>query len=107
MKRPIDRPRTQEEIAAADAPDRYVASGERTPSALPPQRRRLAGTPMTEQSDQETRNALLNEFEKAISIVARERDVSPWVVIEVCESLTTRCLTEILDQHASGRDQHS
>jgi len=107
MKRPIDRPRTQEVIAAIHAPDRYVARADRTPSAPPPQRRRVAGTPMTEQSDQETRNALLSEFEKAISIVARERDVSPWVVIEACESLTMRYLTEILDRHAAGRDRHS
>jgi hypothetical protein len=102
MKRPIDRPRTQEEIAATHAPDRCVARGDRTPSAPSPQRRRVAGTPMTEQSDQETRNALLDEFEKAISIVARERNVSAWVVIDACESLTMRCLSEILDQHTSG-----
>ena len=60
---------------------------------------------MTEQIDQETHNALLNEFEKAIRIVARNRDVTPWVVIEACESLTMRCMTEILDQHTSGRDR--
>jgi hypothetical protein len=107
MKRPIDRPRAQEEIAGTNAPDRYVARADRTPSAPPPHQRRVAGTPMTEQSDQDTRNALLNEFEKAISIVARERDVTPWVVIDACESLTMRCLTEILDQHASGRDHKS
>jgi hypothetical protein len=59
---------------------------------------------MTEQIDHETRSALLKEFEKAISIVARDRDVTPWVVIDACESLTRRCLTEILDQHASSRD---
>jgi hypothetical protein len=60
---------------------------------------------MTEQVDQETRNALLNEFEKAISILARDRDVTPWVVIDACESLAMRFLTEILDQHTSDRDR--
>jgi len=62
---------------------------------------------MTEQNDQDTRNALLNEFAKAISIVARERDVSPWVVIDACESLTRRCLAEILDRQTSGHDRQS
>jgi hypothetical protein len=84
--------------------DRYVERGGRTCSAPPSQRRRVTGTPMTEQIDHETRNALLDEFEKAISIVARDRDVTPWIVIDACESLTRRCLTEILDQNASSRD---
>jgi hypothetical protein len=85
--------------------DRYVESGGRTRSAPPPHRRRVTGIPMTEQVDQETRNALLNEFEKAISILARDRDVTPWVVIDACESLAMRFLTEILDQHTSDRDR--
>jgi len=62
---------------------------------------------MTEQNDQETRNALLNAFAKAISIVARERDVNPWFAIDACESLTMRCLTEILDRQTSGHDRQS
>lgn len=62
---------------------------------------------MTEQNYQETRDALLNEFQKAISAVARERDVTPWVVIDACESLTTRWLAEILDQHSCGDDRQS
>jgi hypothetical protein len=62
---------------------------------------------MIEQNYQETRDALLNEFQKAISAVARERDVTPWVVIDACESLMMRWLTEILDRQNCGDDRQS
>jgi hypothetical protein len=62
---------------------------------------------MAEQNYQETRDALLNEFQKAISAVARERDVTPWVVIDACETLTMRWLAEILDRHSCGDDRQS
>jgi hypothetical protein len=87
--------------------DRYVERGGRTRSAPLPHRRRVTGIPTTEQIDQETGNALLNEFEKAISIVARDRAITPWVLMDACESLTMHCLTEILDPHTCGRDRQS
>lgn len=92
IKRPIDLRRTERG---------------RTHSAPPRQRGRVTGAPTAEQNDQETRDALLNEFQKVISTVVRERDVTPWVAIDACESLTMRCLTEILDRHSSGDDRQS
>ena len=60
---------------------------------------------MMARDDQEAYDALLHEFERAISVVARKHRVTPWAVIDACESLKMRFLAEILDRPTPGRDR--
>jgi hypothetical protein len=60
---------------------------------------------MMARDDQEAYDALLDEFERAISTVARKHRVTPWAVIDACESLKMRFLAQILDRPTPGRDE--
>jgi hypothetical protein len=60
---------------------------------------------MMARDDQEAYDALIDEFERAISAVARKHRVTPWAVIDACESLKMRFLAEILDPRSPGSDR--
>jgi hypothetical protein len=60
---------------------------------------------MMGRDDQEAYDRFSTNFERAISAVARNHRVTPWAVIDACESLKVRFLAEILDRPTPARDR--